>query len=477
MASPPKPDAAVSSVRAEAPVNAAALQNQTPREMHSAVWHMAWPTVVANLLGTLNGILDAFFVGGLPHSRQALAATGTGGQVLFLLISIAIGLSVGTGALVSRFTGASDHEAACKATGQSLSLGFTLGLASGLLVLVFRSALTHLILGKTNTLSTLYCSQFLELGLLSTAPNFVINSLIGTFRGLGDMKTPLRIQLGVIAVHMSCDWMFIYGHLGMPALGVRGAGLALTLSTTIGMVLFIAALYRRSAFRDAFQLDNLLPSADWYRRILRISIPASIRGMARTLAMAIYTAMLARTLEGSAAVAAISIAIRAEAIAFMPGISYSIATSTLVGQSLGAVNPRRAERATHAAALQAVSIMTIVGICFIVLAEPLCRIITSDPSVVGLGSQYLRINAISEPFFGLGIVLQGALQGAGDTARPTWITLISMWCLRLPLGWLLMFPAHMEARGAWYAICISSIVNNLLIVPFFVNGKWKTREV
>ncbi len=441
------------------------------------VWHMAWPTVVANLLGTLNGILDAFFVGGLTHSRQALAATGTGGQILFLLISVAIGLSIGTSALVSRFTGAEDHDATCKASGQSISLGFCLGVSIGLLVFAFRSALTHLILGSNDSLSSTYCSQFLEIALLSTAPNFVLNALIGTFRGIGDMKTPMLIQGATILVHMSCDWMFIYGRLGAPALGVRGAGIALTASTTMGMLLFVFSLYRRIKYRDAFLWKNVAPSIDWYRRILRISIPASIRGLARTLAMAIYTAMLARTLEGSAAVAAIAIAVRAEAIAFMPGIGYSIATSTLVGQSLGSQNSLRAERATRVAAVQAVTIMAMVGASFLVFSHFLCRIFTADPAVVSLGAQYLRINAISEPFFGLGIVLQGALQGAGDTARPTWITVVSMWCLRLPLGWLLMFPAQMEARGAWFAICISSISNNLLLIPLYIKGSWKHRKV
>ncbi len=438
---------------------------------------MAWPTVVANLLGTLNGILDAFFVGGLTHSRQALAATGTGGQLLFLLISVAIGLSVGTSALVSRFTGANDHDATCKASGQSLSLGFCLGVAAGLLVFVFRTELTQLILGSSRSLSSIYCAQFLGFALLSTAPNFVLNALIGTFRGVGDMKTPMLIQGATILVHMSCDWMFIYGHFGLPALGVRGAGIALTASTTMGMVCFIVSLYRRTKYRDIFLWQNLAPSLDWYRRILRISVPASIRGLARTLAMAIYTAMLARTLEGSAAVAAIAIAVRAEAIAFMPGIGYSIATSTLVGQSLGSKNPQRAEKATRAASAQAIIIMGIVGASFLLFSHFLCRIFTADPMVVNLGAQYLRINAISEPVFGLGIVLQGALQGAGDTARPTWITLISMWCLRLPLGWVLMFPSHMEARGAWFAICISSIINNLLLLPLYLKGSWKHRKV
>ncbi len=454
-----------------------AIALETNAQMHRAVWKMSWPTLAANLLNTLNGILDAFFVGGLPHSRQALAATGTGGQIMFLLISFAIGLSIGTSALVSRFVGANDQQQASRAVGQSISLSALIGALLGLACILLRGPLILLVLGRSSSLSSIYCSQFLAIALLATAPTFLTTALMGAFRGMGDMRTPLRVQCCTIVVHMSCDWLLIYGRFGLPRMGVTGAGTALALATMTGMILYLLILFRRKEYRSSFTAHNLWPSLSWYQRILRISIPAAIRGVARTLAMLLYTAMLARTQDGSAAVSAISIGIRAEAIAFMPGIGYSIATSTLVGQSLGALNPTRAERATRAAMLQAMLVMGIVAIVFLFFAPQLCRIFTSDKRVLVLGAAYLRINAISEPIFGMGIVLQGALQGAGDTMRPTWITMISMWCLRIPLGWLLMFPAGMGAIGAWLAMCISSIVNNFLLVPLYRSGKWKTQKV
>lgn len=450
----------------------------TLREIHRQVWTLAWPSVTMMLLQTFNSLMDVFFVGHLPNSAAALAATGVGGSIIFLLISIAMGVSVGTTALVARFTGAQEREHVAFAAGQSISLSFVLALIFGTITYLGRGPMVALMLDTHRSPeSAALCVQFLSAALLCALPLFVMNALMGAFRGLGDTRTPLLITIVTIAVHITGNALLIYGRLGLPALGVRGAGIALAASVWVGCALYIAALLYRSPLKGTLQRRHLRLSAEWAWRILKIGIPAALQALIRTLGMMSFTGLLARTVEGAAGVAAMQIGLRAEGIAFMPGFGYSVATSALVGQSLGAKDPERAERYAWAASVQSVAVMTFMAAVFFCLATPLTRLFTHDPTVLRLGTDYLRINAFSEPFLGVSMVLIGAMQGAGDTIRPTWITFFTMWLVRMPLAYLLVFTLHLNTHGAWLAICLTTIVGGFMSYGLFRTGGWKRMKV
>ncbi len=450
----------------------------TQRDIHRQVWALAWPSVIAMLLQTFNSLMDVFFVGHLPNGAAALAATGVGGSILFLLISIAMGVSVGTTALVARFTGAKEPEQTALATGQSITLSIVLALVFGTLTYLGRGPMVALMLDSHRSPeSAVLCVQFLSVALLCSLPLFVMNALQGSFRGLGDTRTPLLITCVTIAVHISGNAVLIYGRFGFPALGVRGAGTALMASVWVGCALYLYALLYHSSLKGVLQRRHLRLSPEWTWRILKIGIPAALQALIRTLGMMSFTGMLARTVEGATGVAAMQIGIRAEGIAFMPGFGYSVATSALVGQSLGAKDTERAERYAWAAAVQCVSVMTFMALVFFLFATPLTSLITQDALVLRLGADYLRTNAVSEPFLGLSMVLIGALQGAGDTIRPTWLTFITLWLVRLPLAYALMFLLHQNTHGAWVAINLTTIVGGFLNYGLFRSGAWKKIKV
>lgn len=448
------------------------------RELHGAVWNLAWPSVAAMLLQTVNSLLDVFFVGHLPNSKSALAATGVGGQVLFLMISLAMGISVGTIALVARFIGARDSKSAEHAAGQSLSLSLILGIVVGSVFYFGRTVIVGWLLDSTaNPQSASLCVQFLSAALLASVPMFLLNVLMGTFRGLGDARTPMLIQSAMVATHITCNALLIYGLLGFPHLGVRGAGTAFAISNYLGVVLYLFALVKHSPLGGALHRKHLRLRSAWATRILKIGIPAAVQAVVRTLAMMSFTSLLARTLDAEAGVAALQIGLRAEAIAFMPGFGYSVAASTLVGQSLGARKPDRAERCGWAATWQSLLVMSCMAIIFFVFASSMAAAFTHDPTVRRLGAAYLRIAAFSEPFLALGMVLTGALQGAGDTVAPTYITILTMWLLRLPLAWFLMFTMRLQTNGAWIAMATSTVVGGLMTAQLFRKGKWKRTRV
>jgi len=450
----------------------------TQRVIHRQVWALAWPSVMTMLLQTFNSLMDVFFVGHLPNPAAALAATGVGGNVMFLLISLAMGVSVATTALVARFTGAKEPEQAALATGQSITLSFILALFFGTIVYVGRGPMIALMLdAHRNPEAAVLCVQFLSYALLCAIPLFVMNTLQGAFRGLGDTRTPLLITCVTIAIHISGNALLIHGRFGLPAMGVGGAGTALASSVWVGCGLYLYALLRFSPLRGILHSVHLRLTREWAARILKIGVPAALQGLIRSLGMMSFNVLLAQTLEKASGVAAMQIGLRAEGIAFMPGFGYSVATSALVGQSLGAKDIPRAERYAWAASVQCVSVMSFMAILFFCLARPLTHLFTEDPLVLHLGTDYLRINAFSEPFLGISMVLIGALQGAGDTIRPTWLTFITLWLVRLPLGYLLMFTLHQNTHGAWVAICLTTIVGGFLNYGLFRAGTWKKIKV
>lgn len=448
------------------------------KELHCEVMALAWPSVLAMLLQTVNSLMDAFFVGNLPNGRQALAATGIGGIVVFLLISIAMGVTIGTTALVARFTGSGEHEKAVEATGQSVTLGVLLALVFGSIAYVGRGAIASALLGAPGASEAArLCAQFLAAVLPAAVALFLVNVLQASFRGLGDTRTPMRITLAMIATHISLNSVLIYGRWGFPRMGVRGAGTALAASLFVGAILYLFAVKRRQELSEALTWLHLQPRADWAWRILRIGLPAALQAVLRTLALLSFQGMLVKAVEGEAGVAALQIGLRAEAIAYMPGFGYSIAASALVGQNLGAKNPGRAERTAWAATWQAVGVMIFMAILFYVFATPFSRLFTQDVLVQRLGADYLRVNAYCEPFLALGMVLTGALQGAGDTTRPTVITFLTMWVLRLPLAFLVMFSLGYQTHGAWISMGVSTSIGGLMTVWLFRTGKWKRIKV
>ena len=436
------------------------------------VWQIAWPSVLTFALMTTNAILDRMFVGAL--GRDALAAVGVGGQLLFLLVSLSMGITTGTTALVARFTGAEDPENAAMSTGQSLSLSLVGGILCTLgIYLALPLYLTAM--GLEPAAKEL-CRQFTFLSLFGMTPMFLTGVFGAAYRGLGDTRTPLKVMICANIVHITCDWVLIFGHFGMPKMGLAGAGIAVTASNVVAMGVY-AYLMSRSSLKSSMELTDLRLTLEWSRRVLKIGIPAAVTALLRVTSLMSFTGVLSRTADGMNGVAALPIGLTAESIAFMPGFGYSIAASALVGQSLGAKDPHRAERYGWAATWQAVAVMSAMGALFFVAARPFVHLFTSDPYVAALAVSYLRIMAISEPMLGMGMVLTGALQGAGDTTRPAIVTLITFWAVRLPLAYLLALPMGYHTPGAWFAMSASTILSGILSIIIFRRDSWKKIRV
>ncbi len=448
----------------------------SPDEPHvsirTEVWRLAWPSVATFMLMTTNSILDRMFVGTL--GRDALAAVGVGGQLIFLLVSLSMAITVGTTALVARFTGAEDPRQAARATGQSITLGLLIGIFCTLAVSAALGPFLQAV-GLSDGAQA-QCRRFLETALWGMVPMFLANVLSAAFRGLGDTRTPLKVMICANLVHVTGDFILIFGRFGMPRLGLAGAGVALSSANAMSFLAF-AVFLGRSPLRSAWLARELRLTQEWTARILKIGIPAAITALLRTTSLMSFTGVLARTAESMSAVAALPIGMTAESIAFMPGFGFSVAASALVGQSLGARKPDRAERAGWEATWQGVLIMTVMGLVFFAAAPRFAALFTHDPKVLALAVSYLRIMAVSEPMLAFGMVLTGALQGAGDTVRPAVLTAVTFWVFRLPVAWLLALKLGYNTAGAWVAMSASTVLSGVLAILLFREGSWKRIKV
>ena len=440
-----------------------------------AIVRLAAPSVVTMLVQSANGFLDSFFIGGLDW--RALAASGVGMNLSFLLMSAAMAVTVGTGAIVARSIGARNLEQARDATRQSLVLIAVIGVGVMLAMLALADTILHLegLDAKTFALA----SPYLKMTLLGMPFQFVMLTLGGAIRGLGDTVRPFYVTLGSCFVHALFNYLLIFGNLGFPRMGLTGGAVAMLLSQLVAALLFAFFLPRTALGNlrgGSWRLDPV-----WAKRLLRIGLPAAGQQVLRVGSMTLFQTLIGRFGVGSPAIAALNIGLRSESLAFMPGFGYSMAAAAFVGQNLGAKQPDRAKFGAWQATFQAVAVMSLMGVVFYVCAEPFARLFIrkGDPAEVAetieLAVAYLRIVAIAEPFLALGMVLTGALQGAGETRGPTILTAITMVGFRLPLAAALLhfFGIH----GAWLAMAISTVVQGIGTVILFRRGTWLKQKV
>ncbi len=425
-----------------------------------AIVHLGIPTISTSLLQSAFNLVDMFFVGKLGPT--ALAAVTTSGIVIALLITVAIGISMGTLALVSRYWGARLFKEAALVVGQSfyvsllLSVGFGLGgwlLARPLLLFLGAR-------GEMLELAVVYF-RIISAGAWTI---FIFVTFSSALKGIGDAWTPFKVMTVGVALNCLLDPVLIFGWAGFPAMGVPGSALA----TIISRIITVAAI-TYFACRGKSHLD-LTGAFSRIRlplmgKIIRIGFFSSTEMLIRSLTMIFLLKFIA--VFGTAATAVFGIGSRIRAIVIMPGIGLGYASGVLVGQNLGAGSP---DRARHSAWLTwGMYELALLPVVVLLLLFPgaVAGIFNRDPGVLADGKVFISYIAVSFLFVSLTLILGKSLNGAGDTAGPMLITSFS--CLLL-VGYLWIRPAELER--IWQAILGANVLNGLLITWWFKRGRW-----
>ncbi|MFR8001728.1 MAG: MATE family efflux transporter [Hydrogeniiclostridium sp.] len=448
------------------------------RSTVATVLLLAWPIFLEQILTTLVGYADTAMVGTL--GATATAAVSISNSVIMLVNGSIMAMGVGITALVSRSIGSNDLDISKKLVRHTVLLLLYIGLPIGI------------ILGLLSHMIPLWMGA--EPDVLEAATQYNIITAFGrpfqiasmlfcsVYRGCGDTKTPLWINSGVNILNVIGNFFLIYptrpvNILGlsfyMPGAGwgINGAAAATAFSMAVGGVIAVALVFcRESPFRISLKQSYRV---DWRltRQIFRISFPAIMERLCMSGAQIVITASIASL--GTITVAANTVYLTAESIAYMPGFAFATAVTTLVGQALGAGKPKLAEKYAYTCLLSSILVMVVAGAGLFFFAGPLVSIFTPDQQVIALASQCLCIVAFLEPPQSGAQVLAGALRGAGDTVWPMIITIAGMWGIRAIGAVICIRFLGMGLPAACTCMLIESFVRLVLFWLRFRTGKWK----
>ena len=440
------------------------LDGPIPKEILS----MAIPLMVGFLLHNVFNIVDMYFVGWL--GKEALAAVSLGGIFIGVIYTFAMGISIGTIALVARQEGRDDHQGSQHTVKQAIILAFF----TYILVAIFGNLSVIPILKLLGVQRDIFVltESYTRILLTGSFVIFVPMSISSYLRGCGDTVTPMRGMIIGSVANIVLDPIMIFGWLGFPKMGVAGSALATAIARGLAMIYFFYCITNK----DAKLHVPLKPCfIDFQRiyRIVKVGIFGSLQSVLRNMAEIVMMKLV--IVYGAAATAAYGVGLRLRLLVLLPILGLGTAASTMVGQNLGAGNQERAEKSGWVTAGFSIVFMSVAAIVLGLFAEKIMGVFNNDPSVIKDGALFIRYYAPSFIFIGLAISMEKALGGAGDTISPMFITMIALYILRIPTALYLKQFFGME--GIWMAIAFSSVMNGLIFTFWFWVGKWKKKKV
>ncbi len=435
-----------------------------------ATFLLAVPMIIEMAMESIFAIVDIFFVAGV--GVDAVATVGLTEAVITLLYALAMGLSMGTTALVARRIGEKNREAASVTAAQALWLAGLLSLAVGATGLLFADDILRLMGAEPAVIETGRVYTTIMFASSFTIFFLFLNNAI--FRGTGDASLAMRTLVLANLINILLDPCLIYGLGPFPEMGVTGAAVATNIGRGCGVLVGLYYLCARDhRIRLLWQHAALQAGVLW--TILRISFG----GVAQLLIATASWVFLMRIVSefGGSAVAGYTIAVRIILFIILPAFGLSNAAATLVGQNLGAQLPQRAE-ATVWKVMQYVSCyMLTAAVIALLLDDELIGLFSTEPEVLGYGVTCLRIFSFGLIFFGISGTAVQAFNGAGDTMTPTWINFFSFWIVQVPLAYILALVAGLGPEGVFWAVFVSDVLAGILGVFFFRRGIWKSKVV
>jgi len=431
--------------------------------LRPALWRIAWPAILTQLLVFLNNFVDYQWVALL--GEEAAAGQGAAWTTFWMIASLGQIFSTGVTAVVARRVGEQDHDAARHAGTHGIRgavlAGFVIG-AIGLAaapVLVGWYALSPAASG--------YAGDFLRTVCCGAPAFFFFYAVEGGFRGRGDTHRPLRAVATTLALNMVLDPLLIHA----AGLGVMGAALATVIAFFLTALLLASNATRRGWVEWlARGLDVRLVG-----RIVRIGLPVSMHGI---IFSGVYVFIMRVTSQagGDAATAALSLGLRVEGVAYMTAVGFATAAATLVGQNLGAGQVDRAHAAAWLSVRLAVQVTAVWGLFMLVAPDALVAVMSPGPAAAAYAADYFKIAAVSVAFMSIEIVLEGAFAGAGDT-MPAVFLAMPFTLLRVPAAIFAGSTLGLGVLGIFWALALTSVIRGILFAFWFARNRWTHHRV
>ncbi|MCI8633643.1 MAG: MATE family efflux transporter [Lachnospiraceae bacterium] len=451
------------------------------RSVSKTILLLAWPVFVEQIFSTLVSFADTAMVGSL--GATATASISISNSPIFLLNGIIMALGVGITALVARAAGAGDHQLVRKLMRHAMMVILYIGLPITLLTASL-SRLIPLWMGAGEDIldmATQY-NLIVSFGRLFNLAAMVLNS---AFRGYGDTKTPMKLNLMMNIINVIGNYLLInptrmvslFGYeFTMPGAGwgVNGAAVATAIGMLCaGLMAFKTALSHKNPYRISFESkQDLLPDKTLSKQIFRISFPAMLERICMSSSGIFVTSSIA--MLGTVSIAANSLSLSAESLSYMPAFAFQTAITTLVGQALGAEKPHLAEKFVHTTMRIGVIVMCFTGLGLYVFASNLIGVFTPDQEVIQMASECLRLMALIQPIQVAAWIFSGVLRGSGDTSVNFYISAATNWGIRTLFSVLAIRAFGLDLYATYIVMMVEIAARLLLLYLRYRTGKWKT---
>jgi putative MATE family efflux protein len=437
----------------------------TQGSIRQAIILLAIPMILELSLESVFAVVDMFFVGRL--GEEAIQTVGLTESVITIIYSVAIGLSTAATAIVARRIGEKKPEEAAHAGMQAIMISLVVTAILSIAGVIFAPGILRIMGARPEVIEQgKYFTRIMLGGSVVIVMLFLIN---GIFRGAGNAAIAMRsLWLASLANIILCP---IFIHFW----GLPGAAIATTVGRSLGVSYQCYHLFKGSSSMQ-MNKEHFKPDFTVIRQVVKLASPATFQFIIASGSWIVLAALVANT-GGTSASAGYQVAIRNVVFFILPAWGLSNAAATLVGQNLGAKQPERAEKSVLLTARYNAYFMAGVTLLFSFFAAPIISIFTKDPEVQRTGSMALRIIGAGYIFYGIGMVMVQALNGAGDTRTPTLINFFCFWIFQIPLAFLLAKKLDMGATGAFIAIPVAETLIAIIAYIIFRKGKWKLKMV
>lgn len=446
-------------------------QDYTKGSLRKAIFLLAIPMIIEMGMESVFALVDLFFVSKL--GKHAVSTVGLTESVLTIIYSVAIGVSMAATAMVARRIGEKNEKGAASAAMQSIWLGIAIILVFSTAGVFFAADILRLMGAEAETIANGVTYTRIMMG--SSTVIMLLFLINGIFRGAGDASIAMRSLALANGFNIVLCPVLINGFGPIPAFGITGAALATSIGRSIGVLYQLYHLFNGSS---VVKLTKAALQAEWkvIRSLVKIAWPATFQFIIASCSW-IFLAQLVAETGHSAASAGYQTAIRIVMFFLLPAWGISNAAATLVGQSLGAKDFVRAERAVLQTAKYNAVFMGVVSLLFLLMPGAIVGFFTSAEEVQRYAVTALRIISAGYIFYGVGMVLVNAFNGAGDTRTPTVINIFCFWLFQLPLAYFLAKYLDLGPRGVFIAIPVAETVITITAFVLFKKGRWQKVKI
>ncbi|WP_443946827.1 MATE family efflux transporter [Pedobacter sp. AW1-32] len=445
----------------------------TSISVNRAIILLAIPMMLEMAMESVFALVDLYFVGHLENSSLAIQTVGLTESVLTIIYSLAVGLSMAATAVVSRRIGEKEPEKASKAGMQTIFIAVAINLFISAIGLIYAKDILLLMGASMETAN--HGNTFVRIMMGGSVIIVLLFLINGIFRGAGNAAIAMRsLWIANIANIILCP-IFINGFGPIPAFGLTGAAVATTIGRGLGVTYQLINLFNGKNILK-IKASYFLPEWLQIKAIIKIAAPAIFQFVIASCSWVFLAELVATTGEDHGS-AGYQTALRLMMFFLLPVWGLSNAAATLVGQNLGAGQVERAEQSVFKTMKYAVMFMAIVSLLFLIFGHLFASFFSNDVTVTRIASQALRILSAGFIIYGIGMVLIGAFNGAGDTWTPTKINVFAFWLFQIPFAYLLAKYFELGPTGVFIAIPVAEAGISIAAFILFKKGKWKKTTV